>query len=107
MAHREFIDSKQIAWAVWDVYPARGDRRAPMADRRQFIREEEDRRTVIGVAGLRISPEYQAGWLAFQSGVERRRLAPVPPGWDKLDGPQLEQLCEVARPLGRSRRLVE
>lgn len=107
MAHREFTDSKQISWDVWDVYPALGDRRGPLGDRRLFMRETADRRTVLGAAVLRVSPEYERGWLAFQSGHERRRLAPVPDGWDGLDGADLERLCQTAMPVGRRRRIVE
>jgi hypothetical protein len=107
MAHREFMDSSRITWEVWDVYPALGDRRGPLGDRRHFMRESADRRAVLGVAGVRVSPEYERGWLAFQSGLERRRLAPVPSGWEGLDPPDLERLCQAARPVGRARRLVE
>lgn len=105
MAHREFTDSTQVTWYVWDVYPTLGDRRAPTGDRRRFMREAVERRTAFNPA--RVSPEYVHGWLAFQSGTERRRLAPVPQGWESLDARSLEQLCQVARPVGRPRRLVE
>jgi hypothetical protein len=107
MAHREFTDSRRITWNVWDVYPALGDRRGPLSDRRHFRREAADRRTAPDVTPLRVSPEYTHGWLAFQSGHERRRLAPVPEGWQVLDDPDLERLCQAARPVGRPRRLVE
>jgi predicted metal-dependent hydrolase len=107
MAHREFIDSRQVIWDVWDVYPALGDRRESLADRRRFIRDTVERRTMIGAAGLRVSPEFTRGWLAFQSEHERRRLAPVPVGWEGLDEADLERLCQAARPVGRPRRLIE
>jgi hypothetical protein len=107
MAHREFTDSRRTSWQVWDVYPALGDRRGPLGDRRFFMRETVDRRTVHGAAGLAVSPGYERGWLAFQSGLERRRLAPVPEGWAGLEGAELERLCQAATPVGRPRRFVE
>ena len=107
MAHREFTDSGQVTWDVWDVYPALGDRRGPHADRRRFMRDTQDRRTMLGAVSLRVTPEYALGWLAFQSDHERRRLAPVPDGWEGLDEPELERLCQAATPVGRPRRFVE
>jgi hypothetical protein len=107
MAHREFTDSRHVTWDVWDVYPALGDRRGSLADRRRFMRETVERRTMLGAAGLRVSPEYMRGWLAFQSEHDRRRLAPVPEGWEELHEVELERLCQVATPVGRPRRLVE
>jgi hypothetical protein len=101
MAHREFTDSRRITWAVWDVYPSLGDRRAIPGDRRQFMRESVDRRTAFNPA--RVSPEFARGWLAFQAGEERRRLAPVPAGWEQLEAEQLELLCQTAIPVGRPR----
>jgi hypothetical protein len=104
MAHREFTDSKRITWAVWDVYPSLGDRRAMPGDRREYMRETLDRRTAFNPA--RVSPEFALGWLAFQAGEERRRLAPVPVGWHELAPEQLEQLCQAAMPVGRLRRAL-
>jgi hypothetical protein len=104
MAHREFTDSKRVTWNVWDVYPTLGDRRVPLGDRRRFMRETEERRESFNAA--RVSPEYLRGWLAFQSGEERRRLAPVPTGWEALDEADLERLCQVATPVSRPRRML-
>jgi hypothetical protein len=84
------------------VYPLLGDRRGPMGDRRSFIREDVERRTAFNLA--HVSAEYASGWLTFQSGSEKRRLAPVPEGWESLDGAGLEQLCQAATPAGRPRQ---
>ena len=105
MAHREFKDSKQVSWDVWDVYPALGDRRTSGVDRREYRRETEDRRAAFNAA--RLSPELAQGWLAFQSPGERRRLVPIPRGWEALDPMALERLCQAATPVGRARRLIE
>jgi hypothetical protein len=69
------------------------------------MRETLDRRTAFNPA--RVSPEFAEGWLAFQAGQERRRLAPVPLGWEQLDESALEQLCQAAMPVGRSRRPLQ
>jgi hypothetical protein len=105
MAHREFTDSKRVTWVVWDVYPTLGDRRRSLEDRRRFLRETEERRTAFNATRLR--PEYVNGWLAFESPVEKRRLAPVPEGWEQFDERDLERLCDAAVPVGRPRRLIE
>jgi hypothetical protein len=105
MAHREFTDSRRINWVVWDVYPTLGDRRRSPEDRRRFMRETDERRTAG--SPLRLRAEYENGWLAFESRGEKRRLAPVPEGWDQLDERGLERLCDAAVSVGRPRRLVE
>jgi hypothetical protein len=45
----------------------------------------------------------QDGWLAFESGREKRRLAPYPADWLTYRIPQLEELCGRASLVIRSR----
>jgi hypothetical protein len=45
-------------------------------------------------AGLRAP--FQDGWLAFDCGMETRRLAPIPDAWMELSVEQLASLCEHA-----------
>ena len=59
---RKFRDSSGAEWRVWEVRPAAPD--------------------AAGGAEPVIEPETRDGWLCFQSGGRRRRVAPVPPGWD-------------------------
>jgi len=40
--------------------------------------------------------EYRHGWLVFESATEKRRLAPVPPGWRDLSDQALAALCASA-----------
>lgn len=42
------------------------------------------------------------GWLAFWSGIERRRLAPIPLDWQDLAEDQLAQLCDRALPVSHA-----
>jgi hypothetical protein len=42
--------------------------------------------------------EWKEGWLTFESDGQKRRLAPVPAGWEELPGSRLELLCRMATP---------
>jgi len=70
MALREFKDGQGRAWRVWETIPARA----------------------VGLG------ELGKGWLTFDDGLERRRLAPVPNGWAELTDERLELLLRVAQP---------
>lgn len=87
MAYRKLIDPSQQAWDVWEVVPSRVDDRpgdpGPM-----------HRRIVV-------PSELQAGWLAFQSQTERRRIAPVPPDWHRLSDDELLTLLLGAPVVGK------
>jgi hypothetical protein len=72
-AHREFDDAKGIRWVAFAVYPSRNSgARSPLP------------------------ASYQRGWLAFDSGMETRRLTPIPNGWHLLSGEELRALCANA-----------
>jgi hypothetical protein len=42
------------------------------------------------------------GWLTFESASGRRRLAPIPRGWENADGDRLELMCRAAEVARRS-----
>lgn len=42
-------------------------------------------------------PEFQGGWLLFQSDDTRKRLAPFPDDWRSLGPAELERLCAKAK----------
>ena len=69
MALREFEDGQGKRWRVWDTVPGRTE-------------------------GL--EDAFRAGWLTFDNGGERRRLAPVPPFWAQLPDERLALLLRVA-----------
>lgn len=46
-------------------------------------------------------PELANGWLLFRLGEERRRLAPLPPGWFVATDVQLTRWCDDAEPATR------
>jgi hypothetical protein len=107
MPHRQFVDSKYTTWEVWDVEPSHAERRKSASDRRRSRRTSGERRQVEDRSRVRINSDLADGWLAFESKHDKRRLSPIPIGWEALDASALEQLCEQANSVGRPRRLLE
>ncbi|HEX4685099.1 MAG TPA: hypothetical protein VH277_20445 [Gemmatimonadaceae bacterium] len=70
--HREIEDEKGVRWTVFAVYPSTTSGRAPLRE------------------------PYTQGWLAFDSGLETRRLAPVPGDWLNLGEADLAAMCARA-----------
>lgn len=85
MAHREFPDTSGKSWEVWDVRPAAVD-------------QERRAHAPSPAAGL------ESGWLAFQCGAERRRLAPIPVGWEQQPADELCALLDRAVPIPQAKR---
>lgn len=57
-----------------------------------------DRR--VRTPGL-MTPGLESGWLCFERGEEKRRLTPIPQGWDAAPDAELELLFESARRVTR------
>jgi hypothetical protein len=72
MALKEFMDARGQRWRVWDTVP--------------------DRAESLG--------SFRAGWLTFDNGAERRRLAPIPDGWAGLSDDRLDVLSRLAQVSG-------
>jgi hypothetical protein len=66
---REFTDSAGIKWRVWATTPQ---------------------------AGVMYGEGLKAGWLTFESAGTRKRLAPIPRGWEDVSTERLELMCRVA-----------
>ena len=96
MSYRTFVDSQGRRWEVWLVTPAAAERRR--SDRRAAAggsvaggnfegasdrRRTPERRRSIFRRNLEVASEYSGGWLCFEGGGEKRRLAPVPDGWEQ------------------------
>jgi hypothetical protein len=75
MAIREFTDPAGIKWRVWSTTPRSG--------------------SVYGES-------HKAGWLTFESAQTRKRLAPIPPGWEEATPERLNLLCRVAEVVRRT-----
>jgi hypothetical protein len=75
MAYRRIVDNQDNVWDVWEVNPASSSR------------------------ALSVPLEMQAGWLAFQCGEERRRIAPLPVDWSEMSDAALMRLMSDAAPI--------
>ena len=101
MAYRIFRDSHGTEWQAWDVVPRLeerrvNDRRARVAEPRQADRRARlDRRILSGPRSV-LTRGMGAGWLCFAADVEKRRLSPIPEGWEHCPSAQLERYCAVA-----------
>jgi hypothetical protein len=110
--YRTFLDDASRLWNAWDVIPhwgerRRGERRSASGDRSRD-RRLADRRRNAGALRISLPPRLVKGWLAFESGEERRRLAPIPEHWEILSDDALRALWRDAELLPpRRKRLVE
>ncbi len=111
MALRTFRDPAGAEWQVWDVAPygqksperRKTDRRgsSPQAYTGPERRRLPDRRaTPDRRARPRMvpTPGLEEGWLCFEAGSDKRRLAPVPAGWDGFPEEKLNLLYRMAKP---------
>jgi hypothetical protein len=112
--HRTFLDDLARLWNAWDVIPLWGERRTTERRRRDapakprlVERRLRDRRRVRGVR-IALPARLAHGWVAFECGDERRRVAPIPERWDELPESRLRELWRGAEQLPpRRKRLVE
>ena len=107
MSYRTFLDARGKRWEVWLVTPAAAERRK--VDRRVATggtepftsgperRKTPERRRAPFHRSAAISTEYSQGWLCFESEGEKRRLAPVPPGWDEAGPDRLSTWLQAAK----------
>lgn len=86
---RGFTDSTGVEWRVWEVFPTTGGQ--------SFIRASN--------TSLMDTP-FVNGWLCFESPIEKRRLAPIPEGWEFNDITSLEALCRKAAPVSAKKRFA-
>jgi hypothetical protein len=107
VTHRTFKDKNGKIWDVWQVHPSAAERRFVQRRTKDEDRGEagerrggDDRRLgekAHAVTRATIAPEFTYGWLCFETTGEKRRLAPVPEGWDRADDETIEQWCCVAK----------
>ena len=81
---RGFKDTTGVEWRVWEVVPSR----AAIA-----TSSVAHSRTSLN------STPYANGWLCFESEAEKRRLAPIPDGWELGTPVDIAQLLEQATPV--------
>lgn len=83
MSHRVFTDPDGITWQVWDVRPA------------------------TPTESIQLRTQYAGGWLAFESEHGRKRLVPIPDGWDEWPDQRLCEACAKASEQPDRKRLIE
>ena len=64
-------------------------------------RSGNDRRT-SRQRRITLSEGYGRGWLTFESLAEKRRLVPIPSGWDHASNTELRTMCEQAKRIGKT-----
>ena len=101
MAMRTFCDSLGRTWEVWSISPAQFERRADSVVSSPGV--EPNTRPPWRVS---VGAEWNAGWLAFETSGDKRRLTPYPPNWAEWSEAELERLCERAIPVDARRRLL-
>jgi hypothetical protein len=112
--HRTFLDDLARLWNAWDVIPAWGERRSierrthgEAGGARIVERRTRERRHHHGLR-IALPPRLAKGWIAFEHAEERRRVAPIPAGWEQLPELGLRELWRGAEHLPPRRKgLVE
>jgi hypothetical protein len=112
---RVFVDENGAEWTAFEVRPGltlpeqterrrAGDRRVSAAPEPVIERRwRGDRRVATRRLARGIGAALVGGWVAFQAGPQRRRLAPVPDGWQRLSDAELAGLCRQAAPAPATR----
>jgi len=92
MPHRQFTDANHVSWEVWDVHPGE-------IDRQLRVHADPARADAIAIARPRagVSRDLATGWLCFESLELKRRLSPIPAGWERMNDAQLADLCAKAK----------
>lgn len=86
---RGFTDSTGVEWRVWEVFPSRASKPSSV--------------DTLSRTSLKETP-FANGWLCFESAESKRRLAPIPEGWEFLPARRLDQLCREATVVPLRRR---
>jgi hypothetical protein len=71
--HRIFADARGVRWDACAIHPS-----------------------ASATARVRLPEPYRSGWISFDSALEKRRLSPIPDGWESLPDDALRALCDRA-----------
>jgi hypothetical protein len=94
MTHRRIKDGMGKSWDVWEVYPSAVEQR--MSGEHPAVLDGDGRPQERREVRIRLPAALQEGWLAFQAGADRRRLAPIPEKWSTLSDEELLQFLAGA-----------
>lgn len=97
MTHRKIKDGLGRAWDVWEVYPSAVEQR--MSGEYPAVPDGDGAASGKREVRIRVPSALQDGWLAFQSGKDRRRLTPIPERWVMLGDEELVRLLDLANRL--------
>lgn len=74
MAYAEFSDREGKSWRVWHTRPR------------------------LAEVLSSLPADWKEGWLTFECEGDKRRLAPVPSGWEDFSDARLDLLRRIAEP---------
>jgi len=94
MPLREFADSLGRVWQAWDTHPTAIGH--PTKGESAFTRLVASTAKREGTEPATVREQYAEGWLTFRLANARRRLAPIPPGWDGADDSTLRLYLDSA-----------
>lgn len=83
MGVRSFTSPDGTSWQAWCVIPGQH------ADWPEHARRH-------------LPEAMAAGWVCFESATEKRRLQPIPAGWDERPDADLWDFCLSAQPVRRA-----
>ena len=110
MPYKVFNAPDGTKWEVWMVMPTTTERRregvghlsAASASSNSTTTRVIDRRHADTGPRTVVSPGYENGWLCFESkSGEKRRLVPVPDGWETAPAEKLWMWCRLAAEVPR------
>jgi len=85
MALRSFVSHDGTLWNVWNVVPT-------------LVHNERK---------VSLSTGMTSGWLCFESGGVKRRIVPVPSGWEEWSEAELDSALATAQSVERRLPLDE
>jgi|SRR5690349_4651838 len=109
MTHRQYRDEQDVEWQVWDIHPMEVTRRLngrPNDAAPAGLEPIEATTSAAMWTRMAVSGELAGGWLCFESAREKRRLWPIPSGWELLSDMELKALCASAAHAPERKRQV-
>jgi hypothetical protein len=112
MPLREFVDGQRRTWQVWDTVPKTASESAIFERSAQILAQTEARELEEGTHGRaaaaaalrRFTHGREHGWLTFMNGDDKRRLSPIPDGWERFDDARLSALLQRAEHVSKTPR---
>ena len=112
MPLREFLDGERRTWQVWDTVPKSASESAIFERSAQIMAQNEAReaeglaadRAAAAAALRRFTRGRERGWLTFMHDDDKRRLSPIPDGWERFDDARLNALLQRAERVSKTPR---